>query len=72
MRRHEVGFTEELWFETKIAAKRMHELILSARTPCPEYSKKCDSCSLNAQCLPKTIGKRRSVKLYLAKALEKG
>jgi len=53
------------------AFKKTKELIESGKTPEPEYFKKCDSCSLNAQCLPKTIGKRKSVKRYLAKALEK-
>lgn len=69
MRRHNVDFTEKLRFETETAAKRMHELIVSTRTPKPEYSKKCDSCSLVGECLPKTMGKRRSVKNYLTRIL---
>lgn len=65
MRRHGVTFSAELRQETKMAASRMHELIASGRTPPPVYAKRCESCSLLAECLPKTIQKRRSVKNYL-------
>lgn len=67
LRRNNVDFTKELRVETETAAKRMHELIVSTRTPPPVYTKKCESCSLVAECLPKTMGKKRSVKSYLAR-----
>ena len=44
-------------------------LIASGRTPPPVYEKRCESCSLMAECLPKTIQKRRSVKSYLKRIL---
>jgi CRISPR-associated exonuclease Cas4 len=70
LRRNGVDFTKKLRFETGTAAKRMHELIVSTRTPPPVYTKKCDSCSLVSECLPKTMGKKRSVKSYLKRILD--
>ncbi len=67
MRRHGVAFTDDLRKETEGAARRMHELIASTTTPEPIYGKKCDSCSLFEECLPRTVGKRPSVKQYLAR-----
>jgi CRISPR-associated exonuclease Cas4 len=66
MRRRDVEFTEELRRKTEIAAGLMHDLIAYGRTPKPVYDKRCDSCSLFQLCLPKTIGKRSSVKRYLS------
>jgi CRISPR-associated exonuclease Cas4 len=70
-RRLDVAFDGRLRQKTEETARNVRALIESGKTPEPEYSKKCDSCSLIAQCLPKTMGKNRSVKRYLAKALEK-
>jgi CRISPR-associated exonuclease Cas4 len=70
MRRHGVIFSTELRQETEMAARRMHALVAFGRTPPPVYEKRCESCSLMAECLPKTIQKRRSVKGYLARMLE--
>lgn len=70
MRRHDVTFSAELRQETEMAARRMHALVASGRTPPPVYEKQCESCSLMADCLPKTIQKRRSVKSYLTRILE--
>jgi CRISPR-associated exonuclease Cas4 len=70
MRRHDVTFSAELRQETEMAARRMHALIAAGRTPPPVYEKRCESCSLLSECLPKTIQKRRSVKNYLARMLE--
>ncbi|MDH3976859.1 MAG: CRISPR-associated protein Cas4 [Deltaproteobacteria bacterium] len=64
-RRLDVLFDEELRNKTKEAAARLHELIDSGVTPKEEYSKKCDSCSLVEQCMPKVTGRRKSVKRYL-------
>lgn len=69
MRRHDVTFSAELRQETEMAARRMHALIASGRTPPPVYEKRCESCSLMSECLPKTIQKRRSVKNYLTRIL---
>ncbi|HOD29492.1 MAG TPA: CRISPR-associated protein Cas4 [Syntrophales bacterium] len=68
-RRLDVAFDEALRRETEETARRAHELITSGRTPPPVYEKRCESCSLMTDCLPKTIQKRRSVKAYLSRIL---
>jgi CRISPR-associated exonuclease Cas4 len=65
MRRHNVVFTDGLRKETEDAARRMHSLIELAITPKPIYAKKCNSCSIFEECLPKTIGRRASVRRYI-------
>lgn len=65
-RRLDVLFDEDLRRETEETARLAHELIVSGRTPPPLYAKRCESCSLMTECLPKTIQKRRSVKNYMA------
>ncbi len=71
-RRLDVIFDDRLRQKTDEIAHAVRTFLESGKTPEPEYSKKCDSCSLVAQCLPKTMGKHRSVWRYLSKALEKG
>jgi CRISPR-associated exonuclease Cas4 len=68
--RLDVAFDETLRRETEETARLTHALIASGRTPPPVYEKRCESCSLMADCLPKTIQKRRSVKSYLTRILE--
>jgi CRISPR-associated exonuclease Cas4 len=68
--RFDVVFDEALRRETEETARRAHDLIASVRTPPPIYEKRCESCSLMADCLPKTIQKRRSVKGYLELVLK--
>ena len=67
--RLDVVFDEALRRETEETARRAHELIDSGITPKPVYAKRCESCSLVAECLPKAIQKRRSVKTYLTRIL---
>jgi CRISPR-associated exonuclease Cas4 len=69
-RRLDVALDDALRRETEETAKRVHALIESGQTPSPVYAKRCESCSLVAECLPKTIQKRRSVKGYLTRILE--
>jgi CRISPR-associated exonuclease Cas4 len=68
-RRLDVSFDDSLRKETEDAAKKAHDLIASGITPPPVYEKRCESCSLMEQCLPRTIQKRRPVKTYLTKML---
>lgn len=70
MRRHDVTFSAELRQETEMAARRMHALIATGQTPPPVYEKRCQSCSIMSECLPKTIQKRRSVSGYMAKMID--
>ena len=66
-RRLDVVFDKALRQETEAVAQKTHVLIDTGITPAPVYSKRCESCSLFADCLPKTIQKRRTVKNYLAR-----
>jgi CRISPR-associated exonuclease Cas4 len=66
-RRLEVSFDAGLRRETEDAAKKVHELIASGITPPAIYEKRCESCSLMAECLPKVIQRRLSVKNYLTR-----
>jgi CRISPR-associated exonuclease Cas4 len=68
--RFDVSFDEKLRFETEETTKRAHQLITSGITPPPVYGKRCESCSLIGECLPKTIGKSSSVKRYLARMVD--
>jgi len=67
--RQDVLFNEALRRKAEETAQKARALIESGETPPPVYGKKCKSCSLVAECLPKTIDKRRSVSRYLAKAI---
>jgi CRISPR-associated exonuclease Cas4 len=69
-RRFDVAFDESLRRETEEIAQKTHQLIASGRTPPPIYEKRCESCSLIKECLPKTIVKKTSVKRYLTRMIE--
>ncbi len=69
-RRTEVVFTADLRRTTEEAARRLHELVASGRTPSPEFGRKCRSCSLMDACLPKPCSGKTAVSRYLANALE--
>jgi len=68
-RRLAVVFDDALREKTKEAARRLHELIASGRTPQARYEKKCESCSMLSVCMPKITGSHRSVQRYMAQAL---
>jgi len=69
-RRLDVSFDDTLRKETEEAAEKAHQLIASGKTPLPVYEKRCKSCSLIEECIPKTIGEKSSVKRYLARMVE--
>jgi CRISPR-associated exonuclease Cas4 len=69
-RRLAVIFDEALREKTREAARGLHELVASWRTPKARYEKKCDSCSLFSVCMPKVTGASRSVRRYIAKAID--
>ncbi|MBA4389404.1 MAG: CRISPR-associated protein Cas4 [Syntrophus sp. (in: bacteria)] len=64
-RRHDVIFDDSLKAEVEKTAQNIRALIASGCTPEPVYAKRCESCSLVATCLPKQIGRHKSVKRYL-------
>lgn len=64
-RRAEVVFDEALLRETEETAAKTRALIMEGVTPPPVYTKRCESCSLINECMPKKMEKRLSVKRYL-------
>ena len=68
-RRPDVVFDNNLRRETEEASRQVRELLNSGKTPKPVYAKRCENCSLIADCLPKAIQKRRSVKNYLQRMM---
>ena len=69
-RRLDVVFDDALRKETEETAQKAHELIKSGVTPPPVYAKRCESCSLIKECMPKNIEKRSPVKRYLARMVD--
>ena len=69
-RRLAVVFDDALREKTREAARGLHELVASGHTPQARYEKKCDSCSLFSVCMPKVTGASRSVRGYIAKAID--
>lgn len=67
--RLDVVFDEALRCKTEETARRAHELIKSGITPPPAYEKRCESCSLMTECMPKALERQRSVKDYMVRAL---
>ena len=64
-RRADVVFDEALRRETEETAAKARALIMGGATPPPVYAKRCESCSLINECMPKKMEKRLSVKRYL-------
>jgi CRISPR-associated exonuclease Cas4 len=64
-RRADVVFDEGLRRETEETANMARQLIAAGITPAPEYAKRCESCSLIGECMPKKMEKKLSVKRYL-------
>ncbi|MFZ1984002.1 MAG: CRISPR-associated protein Cas4 [Desulfatitalea sp.] len=70
-RRTNVDFDEPLRRKTQETAFEARKLIESGITSGPEYSPKCEKCSLVNLCLPKIVGERQTIKQYLAKVLDR-
>jgi len=68
-RRLRVVFTPQVRTATEDAARQLHELVASGRTPRPVHSEKCRACSLAALCLPGALQRPASVEYYLAGAM---
>jgi len=64
-RRVNVVFDEKLRNETEKAARRLHALVDSGRTPPPVCTPVCERCSFVEKCLPHTLDRPKSVKSYL-------
>ncbi len=64
-RRHIVLFDHELRRHTEGAARRLHELVDSGKTPRAEKTAKCKRCSLLYVCMPEAMRRGRSARRYL-------
>ena len=64
-RRHPVRFSEELRALTEDTTQKIHEMFRTGKTPKAEYTKKCESCSLIEQCLPKKTGEGKLASRYV-------
>jgi CRISPR-associated exonuclease Cas4 len=71
-RRADVVFSDSLRSETEQTAEKARDLIMKGVTPLPVYAKRCESCSLIGDCMPKKMEKKPSVKRYLARMTEGG
>ncbi len=69
-RRLEIVFTPELKQITQNASQQFRGLFDSTAIPKAHYEKKCQSCSLLAQCMPKINCAGKSAIAWLAKQLE--
>jgi CRISPR-associated exonuclease Cas4 len=69
-RRADVVFDESLRRETEQTAENARSLIAAGVTPPPVYAKRCESCSLIGDCMPRKMAKKPSVKRYLARMTE--
>jgi CRISPR-associated exonuclease Cas4 len=64
-RRLEVALDASLRRKTTETATALHELFESTVTPPPVYSRRCERCSFIDLCLPRSIGKKRTVQAYI-------
>lgn len=69
-RRRTVRFDDSLREQTRQAAERFHDMIRSGKTPPPTPTAACKTCSFVETCLPRAMGKRRSVHDYLNRILK--
>ncbi len=70
-RRLDVVFDENLRELTIKTSEELHRMFSSGVTPSPHYEKKCDTCSFFKLCLPKTIGKQRTVSSWIKRMILK-
>ncbi len=66
-RRTGVEFDETLRNKVIQTAQTLHDLLDSGKTLPPVYSRRCESCSFVEICLPKTTGKKGTVRNYMTK-----
>ncbi len=71
-RRTEVLFDDALREKTEAAAKRLHDLIATGKTPPPVRTARCRSCSLVSYCMPSACRRAGSASMYLEEAILEG
>jgi CRISPR-associated exonuclease Cas4 len=67
-RREEVTLGDDVRDETRRAAELFHRIMREGVTPPPEFGPKCDGCSLQDLCMPRTA-RTRSAAGYLDAAM---
>lgn len=65
--RYDVSFDDSLREKAAAAVMGTHGLFESGVTPPPELGPKCRQCSLQEQCLPETISRKKAPVSYLNK-----
>jgi CRISPR-associated exonuclease Cas4 len=68
--RSAVAFTDALRSETEAVCLALQKLFAEGVTPPADYSKRCSSCSLLEDCLPKSAGAGKSARAWLARELD--
>ena len=71
-RRQSVEIDRNLRNQTAALAEKLHDLTRKGKTPPAAYSKKCDSCSLAAICLPKITGIKKKIDYYIRHHTDSG
>ena len=71
-RRQEVNFSLALREQTANLAYTLHDMVNQHLVPLPQYSEKCQSCSLVDVCMPKLPSVAKKVQDYLREAIERG
>jgi CRISPR-associated exonuclease Cas4 len=69
-RRYAVAFDDLLREKAEAAAHQLHQFINRGQTPAARYGKKCESCSLIAECMPKLSSTKKSASDYLKKTIQ--
>jgi CRISPR-associated exonuclease Cas4 len=68
-RRTDVLIDDALRAETRELAERLHTMIATGTTPAARYDSRCKQCSLIELCLPKSLTKYQSSRLYIERMI---
>lgn len=69
-RRTDVNFDQELRTLTTEIIYQIHELLRSGKTPPPNYTNACHSCSLIERCQPECVSSHKSAKAWIDSQIE--
>jgi len=69
-KRLDVAFDDSLRNLTEFYSAKLHQLFKSGKTPPPVFEKKCKSCSLFSECMPRQTEKGKFIERYILKNLE--
>ena len=69
--RYDIEIDDTLRELTLQTTSDLHTLIATGKTPSAQYSKKCQNCSLNEICMPKSAGEGKSVANYISESIKR-